>query len=356
MAYPSVDVLPPSALALFGSDFFATASWYRTVVAHAMPPDTQPVFLVLSGPDGVAAVLPMAVSGHAAMALTTPYTCSWQPLLASGLTAADMAAVWRRFGAWCTRFATVRLDAMDQEMAEAIAGGVRAGGVVPLPFDHFGNWFQPDTGGWNEYLRARPGHVRELLRRRSKRLQRDGAMFSVISGGHEVERGIAAFEYIYARSWKTPEPHPRFNPELMRVCAAEGSLRLGLLAQGETVLAVQLWVVVGQWGAVLKLAHDEAAKALSPGTVLTARMIEHLITVDGVTALDFGRGDDPYKQSWTGTRRQRVGLVLANPLRFAGLLSLGRHLGGQALRRIKRAGGRGTVPPGFLPTPRPAAP
>jgi hypothetical protein len=359
--YPSIDALPQDALALFGPDFFATVSWYRTVVAHALPPDARAVFLALSGPAGAVAVFPMAVAGRSAMALTTPYTCAWRPLLAPALSAPDAAQVWRHFGAWCARFGAVRLDAMDRTVSDAItggvraggvrAGGVRAGGVIPLPFDHFGSWCQPQTGDWNDYLGGRPGQVRELLRRRSKRLQQAGATFTVITGPNDVERGIVAFEHIYARSWKTPEPYPSFNASLMRACAAEGSLRLGMLSQGGSVVAVQLWVVAAPWATVLKLAHDEAARALSPGTVLTARMIEHLITADGVTELDFGRGDDPYKQSWTGTRRQRVGVVLANPLRARGLLSIGRHLAGQVRRGLRRHKGPEDKVGGDVPSP-----
>jgi hypothetical protein len=337
LEYDSVDDLPPSALRLLGPDFFATPGWYRTVVAHALPPDTRAVFLTLSDPAGVVAVFPMMVAGRSAGALTTPYTCEWRPLLAPGLSSPEAARVWCSFGAWCARFATVRLDAMDRAVSDTIAAGVVAGGVIPLPFDHFGNWRQSVVGDWNGYLRERPGYVREVLRRRSKRLEQSGARFTVMTAATDLERGIAAFERVYATSWKTPEPFPNFNPALMRACAAQGSLRLGTIARGDDALAVQFWVVVGRWSAVLKLAHNEAAKALSPGTVLTARMIQHLMTTDGVTEIDFGRGDDPYKQSWTGTRRQRVGLVLANPLLAGGLLSISQHLGGRAIRRLRQA-------------------
>jgi CelD/BcsL family acetyltransferase involved in cellulose biosynthesis len=76
---------------------------------------------------------------------------------------------------------------------------------------------------------------------------------------------------------------------------------------------------------VLKLAHDEAFKAHSPGTVLTAMMIRHLLDNERVTRIDFGRGDDAYKQGWAVERQQRVGVVLVDPGRPAGLVALLRH-------------------------------
>jgi CelD/BcsL family acetyltransferase involved in cellulose biosynthesis len=123
----------------------------------------------------------------------------------------------------------------------------------------------------------------------------------------------------------------------MRQAAAAGALRLGLLHAGETAIAAQLWTVAGGTASVLKLAHDEAYKPLSPGTVLTARMIARLIDGEGVAALDFGRGDDPYKRLWTTRRRQRIGLFLAAPWHPAGAATLLRQALGQ-LRRRWRAG------------------
>jgi CelD/BcsL family acetyltransferase involved in cellulose biosynthesis len=82
---------------------------------------------------------------------------------------------------------------------------------------------------------------------------------------------------------------------------------------------------------VLKLAHDETFKAHSPGTVLTAWMIRHMIEQEHVAIIDFGRGDDAYKQGWVANRRQRVGLLLINPRRPGGLIALARH----GLGRVK---------------------
>ena len=80
---------------------------------------------------------------------------------------------------------------------------------------------------------------------------------------------------------------------------------------------------------MLKLAHDEEAKGISPGTVLTAMMVRRLLEKERLTELDFGRGDDPYKALWVSRRRQRIGVVIASPWRPTGITLIARHLLGR---------------------------
>ena len=89
---------------------------------------------------------------------------------------------------------------------------------------------------------------------------------------------------------------------------------------------------------VLKLVHLENAKKSSPGTVLTAQMIRRLLDEEHVKALDFGRGDDPYKRTWANERRQRIGIMLMNPRRPGGLVSFCRHLASRARHRLVMGG------------------
>ncbi len=91
---------------------------------------------------------------------------------------------------------------------------------------------------------------------------------------------------------------------------------------------------------VLKLAHDEAFKPASPGTVLTAAMLRRLLDDERVSEIDFGRGDDPYKRQWASQRRQRIGLLLVNPLRARGLATLGRQALGHGRRAALSLAGR----------------
>ena len=347
-----LDALPADAAALFGADpapgFQSTRAWYECSVADALPPGTRAVFLLCREGGRTRAVVPLRREASGAVGgLTTPYTVLYQPLVAPGLDAAGLRAVGGALGRACRAWPTLRLDALDAEwpgLAPLLAGA-RAAGLVVRRFDHFGNWYEPVAGrGWDKYLAARPGGLRETIRRKTRACARDPRVSLEVvrapdAAPDAVERAIAAYEEVYARSWKEPEPFPRFGPALMRAAAAAGALRAGVLRVDGRPVAAQYWTVCDGAATVLKLAHDEAHKALSPGTVLTAHLIRTLLD-EGVRGLDFGRGDDGYKQAWAGLRRQRIGVVLINPRRAAGLAALGRAAAGGLRRWATRQAAR----------------
>ena len=342
--FDALETLPPDCAELFAAgarhSFQLGRPWFATVLAEAMPAGARGLFLLCrtgQGP-GVLFALRTLAGGAGLEGLSTLYSCLYQPLAAAQASPADLRAAGLAFGGFCLGWSTVRLDALDSGWPglPPLLEGVRAAGLAVLRFDHFGNWHENVAGrSWADYLAARPGALRETIRRRGNKLRASGASFRVLRAGPGLAEAIRAYQQIYARSWKTPEPFPLFNPAFMRACAADGTLRLGLLTRGETPLAAQFWVVRGGCATVLKLAHDEQARAEAPGTVLTAHMIETLIEQDNISELDFGRGDDPYKADWTDTRRQRTGVLLADPWRPAGLAAIARHLVG-VMRRGRK--------------------
>jgi CelD/BcsL family acetyltransferase involved in cellulose biosynthesis len=102
-------------------------------------------------------------------------------------------------------------------------------------------------------------------------------------------------------------------------------------------VATQYWVLGGRRAYLLKLCHLERSRAASPGTALTALMVRHLIEVDGSRELDFGRGDDDYKQLWVKERRQRHGVLLASPWHPLGMVAIVRHRASSWLRARRGA-------------------
>jgi hypothetical protein len=307
-------------------DVFASLDWYRVVLACGMPAGATARFLVCRS----GGVFPMQTLANGAQfaSLTTLYTCRYRPL-------ATAAEDYREFANACRAWPTTRLDALPEDWPhlECCIDAARAAGLVVRRFSHFGNWHESVRGeNWQSYLASRAGQLRETIRRKLRR----AAAFELVTGGARLEAGIAAFEDVYRRSWKEPEPFADFNAALMRAVAPLGMLRLGILRDGDTAIAAQLWIVERERATVLKLAHDEAFRAASPGTVLTALMLQLLLDEEHVPEIDFGRGDDGYKSAWAGQRRQRIGLVLANPRRPRGMVFLGRHALGRARAALRR--------------------
>ncbi len=337
------DMLPPDAAALFtdaSHDLYGSFGWYETVIAAGVPKSAAPCLLLVRLEGVAVALIPLqSVEDGTLCSLTTFYTCLYRPL--GTLDAKGWREVGRVVAGLARQFASLRLDCLDADWPGLVPfrDGLRHGGLVPLRFDHFGNWHEPVAGlDWAAYLEGRDGTLRETIRRRTARCARDSAIrFEMFRSFDEIETGIAAFEAVYAKSWKEPEPFPHFNARLIRLAAQTGVLRLAVMFQADQPIAVQLWIVTHAQASVLKLAHDEAYKSLSPGTVLSAWTIRSLLDDEHVAALDYGRGDDPYKQAWTRQRRQRIGLLLVNPRRLDGLRLLARHWLGTLRRLLRKA-------------------
>src|SRR5580692_11224012 len=128
---PDLGALPAGWAA--PDNFFATETWWRTVLAAGMPADAEARFLLCA--DAVLLPLQLLDGGRTLQSLTNPYTGLYQPLLAPGVDAAALRRAGSEFGRFCRSWPTVRLDALADdsfEIAPLLAGARRAVvGAVP---------------------------------------------------------------------------------------------------------------------------------------------------------------------------------------------------------------------------------
>ena len=228
------------------------------------------------------------------------------------------------------------LDPARPSFHSAVRALRRAGLLVECTF-HSGTWYE-DTASLSfaDYVAARPSQLRNTWRRKRRRVEEDGrltkAFFTGISG---IDQAVTDYQTIYAASWKPPEEFPGFIPELIRLAAALGALRLGIYYIDGVPAAAQFWILWHGRAVIYKLAHDRRYDDLSLGTLLTMEMIEQVLHDDRPSEITLGRGDDPYKRLWLPKRRERWGITAANFRTRRGLsLGLKREMA-KAVHRLR---------------------
>ena len=316
------------------------SAWYQNLASNGLPADSCVRFYVLSRNHVPVAALPVLmhnVPSRAVSALSSFYTTLFAPALAGtegtpALTRLIQAVIAGNGPLQRLEFAP--MDPLGRAMG-CLRAALRANGMVTFDYFCHGNWFLPVNCDWSSYLQQREGGVRSTVRRMERKLMAERARVEIISDPLDVERCIAAFDHVYGRSWKRPEPYPGFMPGLIRLCAARGWLRLGLVSLAGQAIAVQLWIVANGRAEVYKLAYDESFKAFAPGTVLTARLLQHVLEVDKVSEVDYLIGDDSYKAQWMTQRRERWGLLAFNPRTAAGLRGCLRESAGRVLKAAR---------------------
>jgi CelD/BcsL family acetyltransferase involved in cellulose biosynthesis len=351
--YETLDALPSSYSSLFdeaaADSFYLSKAWFRTLLATtADNGDRVRIYGIEASGAAKAALIARVPCAEGRMGqigmlrALVGFSTVYSPLFSVvGPPAADRTAVASALAAALSkerpRWDCIHLKALDPASPAfaCLEQSLRARGLIVQPYLGFGNWFEPTAGlSFEEYLARRPAALVNTYRRKEKKLgKRDGVRFCLYRDPAEANEGIVAYERVYANSWKTPEPYPRFMPALIRTAARMGALRLGVVWIGDEPVAAQVWITWQGRSTIFKLAHDQRFDALSVGSVLTMWMMRHALDVDRVSEVDFGVGDDPYKRTWLAHRRERWGLLALSPRTPKGLLGIARHVAGRAAKR-----------------------
>jgi hypothetical protein len=352
--YTALEQLPQNFLGLFENagrqSIFLALPWFRNFVQTTMTAEERVRIYCASGdvhapPAGMLLMRSNTNSRplRKLEALANYYSCLYAPHLtgSANQSRATVRALVSVMAQEKPRWDAIEVKPMDVNSAEfrELVEAFKAAGLVVQTFFAFGNWYLSVNGrSFAEYSESLPSVLKNTLSRKKKKLEKSGrAKIEIVTGGPDLEAAINAYRKVYLASWKEPEPFPEFVPGLIRMCAAMGALRLGIVYVDGEPAASQLWIVHERNALIYKLAYDERFTDLSVGTVLSATLFQHAIDVDKVSEVDYLSGDDAYKKDWMSQRRERWGILALNPRTPRGVLAIARHIGGRAVKRAALA-------------------
>lgn len=202
-------------------------------------------------------------------------------------------------------------------------------------WDCFVNWTLQGIGSYSDFLSFAPSRlVNTIARKKRQFLSEDHGKLCIVIGGDDLAKAQRDYLEIFKQRWGYEEPFPEFIPGLLELASQRGWLRLGLAQyRGETI-AAQIWLSTTEESCIFKLAHKPEFERYSPGTLLTAHLLESALDHDQVKRIDFLSGDDSYKRSWMNTRTTRVGIAAYNPRSLRGFLGLCNHKARRLSRRL----------------------
>ncbi len=303
-------------------DFFNSYSWYSNFVENVVRQDNcEYCFLTeMHHEANDYSILPVMVIGGAQglsiKSMTNYYSPLYKILKHGGSVVNIAELISNNFPQW----STITLDSMDDDECKKITSSINFYKNPWIKYDHFANWYLPVSGrSYDEYFASLAPRVRNTVERKAKSFGKlKNTRLTIFSDSEDIEIANNAFQYVYNKSWKRPEPYPKFIPELIKIAAQHDSLRMGVAYLDGVPIACQLWIVADGAAYIYKLAYDEEHKKYSAGTILTAYLMRHVIDKDRVKVVDFLSGDDAYKKEWMSHRRMRVAICIYNPLTFSG--------------------------------------
>lgn len=309
---------------------FDRLGWFAALEAEG---GMAPLFAVAQDGDGLVA-LPLARGGrHRHLGpLANWYAFAIRPIGTDQRLLGAIARDLRR------RAARITLWPLPDEHGEAtaLARAFRAAGwytaLEPCDTNHY---LVPGGRCYADYLATRPGALRSTLRRK-------GGKVAITLHDRFTDAAWAAYEAVYAQSWKPEEGCPALLRRFAREEGAAGRLRLGLaharIGGKDQPVAAQFWTLEKGTAYIHKLAHAASAAALSPGTALSAALFERVIDTDHAHMIDFGTGNDAYKRDWMEATRPRYRLAAWSPFAPGQWPAIARAMIGRRLRAIGPSG------------------
>jgi hypothetical protein len=302
--------LPADARAAGPASPFDRSAWFDLLAAHGFAGEGRVDASGTAG--GVTAWLPLRRDRPGQLSgLANWYSFAIRPLFTGG---GDRAAALRQlFAKLRKKAARLTLYPVPDTAEADLAAALRAAGwwveATPAGDRH---WLDLEGLTHDDWWDSRPGALKNTVKRKAKKGVVDIQLLTAFDPG-----SWAAYESIYAASWKPEEGDPALLRAFAESESARGTVRMGIARIDGIPVAAQFWTVEDGTAFIHKLAHVEDSLKASPGTLLSAALFRHVIEVDHVKRVDFGTGNDGYKKDWMNRHEALWRLEAFNPSRIA---------------------------------------
>jgi hypothetical protein len=311
VCYSHWDQLPQSVDQLFTrsekESIFFSRTWFENLLRNGLEAGHSTLFACVQEGDEVLAILPMSADegGHY-QSLKNLYSSLYTLPLAEGRQREILACLVEGLRQLPLKYLQMDPVAELDRTMELLQEAFEASGYSCQRYFRFYNWVYKTNGKiYADYLAERPGKVRSTIQRKQRKLAREHSYRIRLFTADDLDQGLDDYLAVYNASWKAHEQFPGFVEGLAAAFARRDWLRLAILYIDNAPAAAQFWFVAHGKASIFKLAYDQAWKQYSPGTILTAFLMEHVIDIDRVKEIDFLTGNDRYKQEWMSERRER---------------------------------------------------
>lgn len=303
--FPDIDTLRSSGIDVSPLSLDAQAEaqleWFEVLQQTVFPSDSRVQYHCIADGEKALSLLPVRHFGSFIRhieALGNFYTPLYAPLKSEESDWESLKLLLAHAANINVKANVIRLAPMDREslVFHELYGHLLTIGWMPFRFFCFGNWYLKVESDWNSYLKQRSANLRSRIKRKTRRFIEEGGTLEILTESNQTDAAISAFQEVYSTSWKIPEPYPDFIPALVRYLVACGTLRMGIAWLDDKPIAAQLWIVKNNKASIYKVAYHEGFAHYSPGTVLTAYLLQQVIDQDKVKEVDFLIGDDDYKK------------------------------------------------------------
>lgn len=302
--------LPESVNVLFEhagkESMFFTREWFETLYATTFE-DDQSLLLVSVVDDGnVLALLPLVGANEHRQSFNHRYTALYSLLLAEEKQAEVLVCLADGLSQLSIDSVQLNPVAEDDRNMLSLQQVLESAGYEYHQHFSFYNWVHfTQHQSFDEYMAGRPAQLRNTIARKQRKLEREHECKICMFKDGEVQQGLVDYHAAYSASWKAYEQYVALLDAVAINLSVPGWTRLAVLYIDGKAVAAQLWFVVQGKASIFRLAYDEEWKRYSPGSILTAYLMQYVIDIDKVEEIDFLTGNDAYKQDWMSVRRQR---------------------------------------------------